>query len=77
MAVTMDKELLIRLPSSLYAKIKLVCDKEYKSISALMRELLLEKLEEHLSKKELRTIETGSKLFHRRKGVNWRKVKRG
>ena len=51
MAITMNKELLVRIPSSLYVKVKRVCQDEYKSMSALVRELLLEKVEESLSEK--------------------------
>ncbi|MFH1776513.1 MAG: ribbon-helix-helix protein, CopG family [Candidatus Omnitrophota bacterium] len=77
MAITMNKELLIRLPASLYEKIKCLCDREYKSISALVRELLLEKVDETLTSEEIAHIEKESKLFYKGKGANWRKVKRG
>lgn len=77
MTTTMDKELLIRVPSSLYNRVKHLCRDEYKSISALIRELLLEKIEESFGEEELRTIEHESEKFHKGKGVNWRKVKRG
>jgi hypothetical protein len=75
--ITMDKELLIRMPLSLYKKVRGVCDKKYKSISALVRELLLEEVNESLSIKEMKAIEKESKLFHKGKGTNWREVKRG
>lgn len=77
MSITMDKELLIRVPSSLYARIRHICRDEYKSISALIRELLLEKIEESLGHDELELIERESKHFHKGKGVNWRRIKRG
>lgn len=77
MAVTMDKEILIRLPSELYRKVKFISSKEYKSISALIRELLREKVEATLSKKELAIIEKESKLFRSGKGIEWRKIRRG
>lgn len=77
MATTMDKELLIRVPSSLYKRVKHLCRDEYKSFSALIRELLLEKIEESFGEEELRIIEQESENFHKGKGVNWRKVKRG
>lgn len=77
MTTTMDKELLVRVPSSLYNRVKHLCRDEYKSISALIRELLLEKIEESFGEEELRLIEHESENFHKGKGVNWRKVKRG
>jgi len=77
MSVTMDKELLIRVPSPLYAKVKRLCKNEYKSVSGLVRELLLEEVEESLGEDDLKAIEKESKSFHKGKGINWRKVKRG
>lgn len=77
MSITMDKELLIRVPSSLYARIRQLCRSEYKSISALIRELLLEKIEESLGHDELELIEHESRDFHKGKGINWRRIKRG
>lgn len=77
MAITMDKELLIRLPSSLYQKVKTTCEQEYKSISSFVRDLLREEIEESLTEKELKILEQESADFHKGKGVEWRKVKRG
>jgi predicted DNA-binding protein len=73
----MNKELLIRLPSSLYTRVKAACDAEYKSISALVRELLLEKLDDSLTSEELAAIDKSRKQHLSGKSVNWRKVKRG
>ena len=77
MPINMDKELLIRLPSSLYKRVKLICGREYKSISALVRELLLEKVDEMLTAEEMLAIEKESILFSKDKGTDWKKVKRG
>lgn len=77
MSIIMNKELLVRVPSSLYNRVKHLCRDEYKSISALIRELLIEKLEESLHEDELAVVEKASKDFHKGKGVDWRKVKRG
>ena len=49
MAVSMSKELLIRVPAPLYRRIKEVCAHEYKSMSAFVRELIKEKVDEMLS----------------------------
>lgn len=77
MSITMDKELLIRIPSSLYVRVKKLSNREYKSISALIRELLLERIEESLTEQELRLVEKESHDFHKGEGTNWRQVKRG
>ncbi|MCR4338149.1 MAG: hypothetical protein NUV91_10130 [Candidatus Omnitrophica bacterium] len=73
----MNKELLIRVPESLYLKAKKVCDREYKSMSALIRELLLEKIQDTLSIGELEMLDKSRKEFKEGKGVSWRSVKRG
>ena len=77
MSIIMDKELLIRIPTPLYKKIKSISSKEYKSLSALVRELLLEKVEEYLTMQDMKIIEEESKLFHKNEGTDWKKVKRG
>ena len=77
MSITMNKELLIRVPVSLYQRAKLLCEREYKSISALVRELLLERLDDALMKSEMTSIKKARRAFHAGKGADWRKVKRG
>lgn len=77
MSLSMDKELLIRLPSSLYERVKSVCNGEYKSMSAFIRELLLERLNDTLSQEEEADIKKSRKLLQQGKGVSWRKIKRG
>ena len=77
MSVTMNKELLIRVPMSLYQRAKLLCEGEYKSMSALVRELLLERLDDSLSRSEKTSIEKSRRAFHAGKGTDWRSVKHG
>lgn len=77
MSLTMNKELLIRVPMSLYQRAKLLCEREYKSLSALVRELLLERLDDTLMKSEITSIKKARRAFRAGKGTNWRKVKRG
>ena len=77
MSLTMNKELLIRVPMSLYQRAKLLCEREYKSMSALVRELLLERLDDSLTKSEITSIKKSRRAFHAVKGTDWRKVKRG
>lgn len=77
MSVTMDKELLIRMPTPLYNQAKKLCERKYKSLSAFVRELLIERLEDSLTAKELKEIAEGEREYLRGKGVSWRTVKRG
>jgi len=77
MALVMNKELLIRLPAALYARTKRVCDVEYKSMSAFVRELLLERLDDTLSLTETNEIEKSRAAIRKGKGTSWRKIKRG
>ena len=77
MAITMDKELLIRMPTPLYAQAKKLCEKRYKSISAFVRELLIERLEDSLTAEERKRILKGEKEYSKGKGVNWRAIRRG
>ncbi len=77
MPITMDKELLIRMPTSLYNQTKRLCEKRYKSLSAFVRELLIERLEDYLTAEEKRKIAEGEKEYTKGKGVNWRKFRRG
>ncbi len=73
----MNKELLIRMPAPLYNQAKKLCESKYKSLSAFVRELLVERLEESLTAKELKEIAEGEREYRRGKGINWRTVKRG
>jgi Arc/MetJ-type ribon-helix-helix transcriptional regulator len=77
MAITMSKELLIRIPEPLYRRVKKVCADEYKSMSAFVRELLKERLDETLSSEDMDDISTARKEFKAGKSVSWRSVKRG
>ena len=77
MGIAINKEFLIKVPEGLYAKVKKVCDKEYKSMATLIRELLLEKIHDSLSKEELAMLEKSRKDFKEGKGIVWRSVKRG
>jgi predicted DNA-binding protein len=76
MAITMSKELLIRIPEPLYRRVKEVCAHEYKSISAFVRELLKERVDETLSSEDWDNIRTARKDFKTGKSVSWRSIKR-
>ena len=77
MAVTMSKELLIRIPEPLYRSVKKLCAQEYKSMSAFVRELLKERLDETLSSEDWDDVQNARKEFKSGKSVAWRSIKRG
>jgi predicted DNA-binding protein len=76
MAITMSKELLIRIPEPLYHRVKEVCAEEYKSMSAFVRELLKERVDEVLSSEDWDDIHAARKELKVGKSVSWRSVKR-
>ncbi|MEK6568540.1 MAG: hypothetical protein AABZ27_07395 [Candidatus Omnitrophota bacterium] len=77
MAVMMNKELLIRMPSSLYQETVKLSRKRYMSISSFIRELIIEQVESSLSQAEEKTVAQGERQYLKGKGTNWRKIKRG
>ncbi len=77
MPVMMNKELLIRMPSSLYNETVKLCKKRYVSISSFIRELIVEQIENSLTPAEEKIVAEGERLYLKRKGTNWRRVKRG
>ena len=77
MPVTMNKELLVRMPSSLYNETVKLCRRRYVSISSFIRELLVEQIEGALNPAEQKIVADGERQYLKGKGTNWRKVKRG
>jgi len=77
MAIIMNKELLIRMPAPLYNKVKKVCGHRYKSLSAFIRDLLIEGLDDYLTDEERKKVTQGEKEYLQGKGTSWRAVKRG
>ena len=77
MSITMNKELLIRMPSSLYKETVKLCKKRYMSISSFIRELIVEQIESSLTQEEEKIVAEGERQYLKGKGVNWRKIKRG
>jgi len=77
MSVTMNKELLIRMPSSLYSQTVKLCRKRYISISSFIRELIVEQIESSLTPGEEEIAAKGERQYLKGKGTNWRKIKRG
>ena len=76
MAITMSKELLIRIPEPLYRRLKEVCAHEYKSMSAFVRELLKESIDETLSSKDWDDVRAARKNLKTGKSVAWRANRR-
>jgi len=77
MSVTMNKELLIRMPSSFYQVTLKLCRKRYMSISSFIRELIVDQIESSLAPTEEKIVAEGERLYLKRKGTNWRKARRG
>lgn len=76
MAITMNKELLIRMPSALYKETVKLCRKKYVSISSFIRELLIEQIESSLTPREEKIAAEGERQYLKGKGVSWRKIRR-
>lgn len=77
MSVMMNKELLVRMPSSLYEETVKLCKKRYVSISSFVRGLIIEQIESSFTPAEEKVIAEGERQYLKGKGVNWRKVRRG
>jgi len=77
MPVIMNKELLIRMPSSLYNETVKLCKKRYMSISSFIRDLIIEQIESSLTLEEEKIVAEGERQYLKGKGTNWQKVKRG
>lgn len=76
MATTMSKELLIRLPEELYLRAKKVSAGEYKSMSAFIRELLQDRLDEMLSQDDWRDVREARNELRAGKTTSWKAIKR-
>lgn len=72
----MDKRIIVNLPAELYENIKRIAERKYKSVSSLIRESVLERIEEEFTPEEMALVEKGRRAFHQGKGINWRKVRR-
>ena len=72
----MTKRILVNLPRKVYENLKHFAKAEYKSVSGVIRESILDKLEGQFSKSEMDLIEKGRSEYRQGKGVHWRSVKR-
>lgn len=73
----MEKRVLVNLPVGLYNDLKQIASKELRSVSSLIRESVLHRVEETLSAADKTLIERGRKEFREGKGADWRKVRGG
>ncbi len=73
----MEKRVLVNLPADLYNGLKGLAKREYRSISSLIRESILDRMGESFTQDERALIEQGRKSFRGGKGKNWRTIKRG
>jgi len=65
------------MPEALYKALKRAAKSEYKSVSSLIRESVVDRIEERFTKEESMLIELGRKSFREAKGADWREVRRG
>ena len=72
-----EKRVLVNLPVGLYNDLKHIASKELRSVSSLIRESILHRVEETFSPAEKTLIERGRREFREGKGADWRKVRRG
>ena len=73
----MTRRILVNFPGKVYEELKHLARAEYKSISGVIRESVIEKLGDKFSKSEMDLIEKGRSEYRQGKGVKWRAVKRG
>ena len=73
----MTRRILVNLPSKLYLDLKHLAKVKYKSVSGIIRESIIDLLENEFSKSEKDLIEKGRNEYQRGQGTPWRAVKRG
>ena len=73
----MEKRVLVNLPGGLYDDLKQLAERELRSVSSLIRESILHRLEESFTPEERVLIDRGRREFREGKGRRWRDVRRG
>ena len=71
----MNKRIIVSFPDSLYQSIKSLAAREYCSISSLIRQSVLEKVEDELTPEEWAIVEQGLHDIDAGKGISWRDLK--
>ncbi len=70
----MNKKVLLSLPDDLYQNVKRLASRKYRSASSLIRESILEKIEDEFTPQELAIVEQGFRSIDAGKGADWRKI---
>ena len=65
----------VRIPGVLYNYLNDVAHRQYKSISEVVRESVVERIEDEFTIKEWAMIEGALAESYKGRGINWRKVK--
>ncbi|MFH0947626.1 MAG: DUF6290 family protein [Elusimicrobiota bacterium] len=65
----------VRVPGVLYNYLNDVAHRQYKSISEIVRESIVERIEDEFTIKEWAMIEEALTESYKERGTNWRKVK--
>ena len=73
----LSKRIIISLPVKLYNNLKRIAAQEYKSVAGIVRESIMERMEDEFTKEELALIEQGHREFKSGKGWSWRSLKHG
>ena len=71
----MDRKVLVSLPDDLYQSIKRLASREYRSAASLIRESILEKVENEFTPEEWAIVEQGFRDIEAGKGINWRGIR--
>jgi predicted DNA-binding protein len=69
-----EKTIGVRIPIVIYNYLNNLAHKQYKSISEVIRETLVGKIEDEFTIKEWALIERSLAESYKEKGVNWRKA---
>ncbi|MDD5687238.1 MAG: DUF6290 family protein [Elusimicrobia bacterium] len=67
----------VKMPVKLACLLEDIAEKQYKSVSTLIREMVVEYIEDELSLKSWDLIEKGRKEYREGKYTPWRKVLNG
>jgi metal-responsive CopG/Arc/MetJ family transcriptional regulator len=73
----MSKRILVNLPAKLLQSLKALAKSEYKSVSGIIRESIVDRLNDEFTANERNIIRKGQAEYREGKGVNWRSIKRG
>ncbi len=73
----MTKRILVNLPAEIYHDLKQAAKAEYKSVSGIIRESIVDRLGAGVTRKEAALIDKGRAEYRQGKGTDWRSVRRG